>query len=117
MEQENLLEEIIREDARKLFQAHWKGSEHLLSIRLLPRTKYLFKQYQEEHLACAIDTKEITRNDTSFIRVVAILLIVNSHLDAYYPISYLGTGTAIGNSLFFVLSSFGLSLVEKINAR
>jgi peptidoglycan/LPS O-acetylase OafA/YrhL len=65
----------------------------------------------------AIDTKEITRSDTAFIRAVAILLIVNSHLDLYYPIPYLGTGGAIGNSLFFVLSSFGLLISEKKKPR
>lgn len=65
----------------------------------------------------ARETKEILRNDTNFLRFVAIILIVNSHLDSYYPIPYLGTGGAIGNSLFFVLSSFGLLLSERSNPR
>jgi peptidoglycan/LPS O-acetylase OafA/YrhL len=65
----------------------------------------------------AIKTKEISRDDTNFLRFVAIILIVNSHLDSYYPIPYLGTGGAIGNSLFFVLSSFGLLLSERANPR
>ncbi|MBS4033342.1 MAG: acyltransferase [Ignavibacterium sp.] len=41
---------------------------------------------------------------------MAILLITNSHLDHLYPIFQLGTGGAIGNSLFFMLSGYGLAL-------
>jgi peptidoglycan/LPS O-acetylase OafA/YrhL len=52
------------------------------------------------------------RNDTNFLRVLAILLIVNSHMRGYYPnqFSFLATGGMIGNALFFVLSSWGLFL-------
>ncbi len=50
------------------------------------------------------------RHDTILLRSVAILLILNSHLDPFYPIPYIGTGGAIGNSLFFMLSGFGLYL-------
>ena len=56
-----------------------------------------------------------SRDDTVFLRFLAILLVLNSHLDAYYPIPYVGTGGSIGNSLFFMLSSFGLFLSEKEN--
>ncbi len=48
------------------------------------------------------------RVDTTFLRGIAILLIVNSHLDLFYPISNLATGGAVGNSLFFMLSGYGL---------
>jgi peptidoglycan/LPS O-acetylase OafA/YrhL len=54
-----------------------------------------------------------TRNDTQFLRSIAILLIINSHLDSFYPLSFLGTGGAIGNCLFLSLSAFGLYLSEK----
>lgn len=54
-----------------------------------------------------------SKNDTVFLRFIAILLILNSHLDAYYPIKYLGTGGAIGNTLFFILSSFGLLISQQ----
>jgi peptidoglycan/LPS O-acetylase OafA/YrhL len=47
--------------------------------------------------------------DTIFLRASAILLVINSHLDFYYPIPFIGTGGTIGNSLFFFLSSFGLT--------
>lgn len=57
--------------------------------------------------------KDFDKNDTNFLRFVAIVLIINSHLDAYYPIPYLGTGGAMGNVLFFALSSFGLLLSER----
>lgn len=53
------------------------------------------------------------RRDTCFIRFLAIFLITNSHLDSLYPIPYLGTGGAIGNSLFFMLSGYGLALSGK----
>jgi len=43
------------------------------------------------------------------LRVVAIALIVNSHLDDFYPLPALATGGAIGNALFFALSGFGLA--------
>jgi peptidoglycan/LPS O-acetylase OafA/YrhL len=52
------------------------------------------------------------REDTAFLRFMAICLILNSHLDLYYPIPHVGTGGAIGNALFFALSSFGLFLSE-----
>lgn len=52
-------------------------------------------------------------NDTVFLRFLAIILIVNSHMDLYYPIKYIGTGGAIGNTLFFMLSSFGIFLSQQ----
>lgn len=53
--------------------------------------------------------------DTQFIRAFGILLIINSHLDNYYPIPYIGTGGAIGNSIFFFLSAFGIYLSQQGN--
>ena len=50
------------------------------------------------------------RKDTDFLKFVAIILIVNSHCDPFYPIPGLATGGAIGNSLFFSLWGFGLYL-------
>ncbi len=52
--------------------------------------------------------KDNSYNNTVFLRFIAIILILNSHLDLYYPIKYIGTGGAIGNTLFFILSSYGL---------
>jgi len=63
------------------------------------------------------EVKDSVKNDTNFLRFVAIALIINSHLDDYYPIRYFGTGGAMGNALFFVLSSFGLFLSEKKNPK
>lgn len=51
--------------------------------------------------------------DTQFIRAIGILLIVNSHLDNYYPVKQLATGGAIGNSIFFFLSAFGICLSQQ----
>lgn len=63
------------------------------------------------------EVKDFSHNDTNFLRFVAILLIINSHLEAYYPWRYLATGGAMGNALFFALSSFGLFLSERKNPR
>ena len=40
-------------------------------------------------------------------------MIINSHLDRYYPIPYIGTGGALGNSIFFCLSAFGIYLSQQ----
>jgi hypothetical protein len=47
-------------------------------------------------------------NSTSFIKAFAILLIINSHLDLLYSNSVFASGGAIGNSIFFLLSGYGL---------
>ena len=65
----------------------------------------------------ATETKDFMKNDTNFLRFVAIFLIINHHLHDYYPIQYFATGGAMGNALFFVLSSFGLFLSEKKNPK
>ena len=44
------------------------------------------------------------------LRVIAIALIVNSHMDGFYPLPALATGGALGNALFFALSGFGLAI-------
>lgn len=40
------------------------------------------------------------------IKFIGVLLVLNSHMDAIYPISALATGGAIGNGLFFFASGF-----------
>ncbi len=50
------------------------------------------------------------RNDTNFLRAISICLIINSHMEDFYPIKLLATGGMIGNSIFFMLSSLGLFL-------
>ncbi|KJC49474.1 hypothetical protein UP09_07180 [Bradyrhizobium sp. LTSP885] len=54
----------------------------------------------------------IKSNDTSLdiLKAAAILLVVNSHLDEFYPIPQLGTGGMFGNELFFFVSGYGLFL-------
>lgn len=43
--------------------------------------------------------------DTQLLRAIAILIVVNSHLDRYYPVSYLATGgqSATPSSSSFLL--------------
>lgn len=55
--------------------------------------------------------------DTQFIRALGMLLIINSHLDGYYPIPHIGTGGALGNSIFFCLSAFGIYLSQQTNCK
>lgn len=56
----------------------------------------------------------VKRNlDIDLLRFFAITLVINSHMDAFYPLAIMGTGGAIGNALFFMLSSFGLLLSEQ----
>ena len=49
-------------------------------------------------------------NELTLLRFFAIFLITNSHLDSFYPISQLGTGGSLGNSIFFLISAIGLTL-------
>ena len=51
--------------------------------------------------------------DTQFIRALGMILIINSHLDDFYPIPNIGTGGALGNSIFFCLSAFGIYLSQQ----
>ncbi len=44
------------------------------------------------------------------IRILAVALIVNSHLDIFYPLSQLAIGGRLGNSLFYFISGVGLSI-------
>ena len=55
--------------------------------------------------------------DTTFLRFLAISIIVNSHLYPFYPIPEFATGGMIGNSIFFMLSSYGLYASEQKNPR
>lgn len=55
----------------------------------------------------------MNRNDTLFLRFIAIFLVINSHLDAFYPNALFASGGAIGDALFFMLSSYGLLLSER----
>lgn len=52
-----------------------------------------------------------------FLRFVAIVLVINSHMDAFYPIPQIGTGGALGNALFFMLSAFGLAQSQQRSAQ
>ncbi len=51
-----------------------------------------------------------TRIDTSLVLCLAVLLITNSHFDELYTDPRLGTGGALGNALFFLLSGYGLAI-------
>lgn len=50
---------------------------------------------------------------TNALRCLAILLVINSHMDILYPIPQLASGGAIGNALFFMLSAYGINLSER----
>ena len=48
------------------------------------------------------------RLDTALLLCVACGLIVNSHLEAFWPRSFLAVDGLLGNSLFYVVSGFGI---------
>src|SRR5215831_9694789 len=55
------------------------------------------------------DAAHARRVDTTLVRVLAMVLIANSHLEALYPRPWLAGDGLLGNSLFYVLSGFGLA--------
>jgi membrane-bound acyltransferase YfiQ involved in biofilm formation len=55
--------------------------------------------------------------DTTFLRFIAIILIINSHLELYYPLPKLAIDGLLGNSMFFMLSGLGLSLSARKKSR
>lgn len=42
----------------------------------------------------------------NIMKFIAVLLVLNSHMDAIYPIASLATGGSIGNALFFFVSGY-----------
>ena len=54
-------------------------------------------------------------NDTNFLKFLATIFITNSHCDAFFPFKFLGTGGAIANCLFFVVSGYAITLSQSIN--
>ncbi len=51
--------------------------------------------------------------NSPLLNMLAMFLVVNSHLDSVYPIETLATGGSIGNSIFFALSGYGLAMSFK----
>jgi hypothetical protein len=41
-----------------------------------------------------------SRDNTVFLRFLAILLVINSHMDSLYPVQLFAAGGAMGNALF-----------------
>jgi hypothetical protein len=54
---------------------------------------------------------------TDMLRCLAIIMIINSHMDVLYPIPEMATGGAIGNAVFFMLSAYGISLSDESNPK
>ncbi len=59
----------------------------------------------------------VSRDNTVFLRFLAIILVINSHMDSLYPVPMFATGGAIGNALFFMLSAFGLLMSERLSTQ
>jgi peptidoglycan/LPS O-acetylase OafA/YrhL len=59
------------------------------------------------------------KNSTNFLRVLAIVLVINSHMDSLYPpqVAFLATGGMMGNALFFMLSACGLLVSMRARPR
>jgi peptidoglycan/LPS O-acetylase OafA/YrhL len=56
-----------------------------------------------------------TTNDV-LIRALAVLLVLNSHLDPFYANKMLSGGGALANALFFFLSGLGISATSSLSA-
>lgn len=57
------------------------------------------------------------RIDTRFLLFCAVVLVVNSHMEAYYPRPYFAGDGLIGYALFFFVSGLGLALSAKRGTR
>lgn len=57
------------------------------------------------------------RVDTRFLLFLAVVLVVNSHLEDYYPRPYFAGDGLIGYALFFFVSGLGLALSAKRGTR
>src|SRR3954463_12010645 len=55
--------------------------------------------------------------NTRFLLAIAAILIVNSHLEAFYPVSYLAGDGLFGYGLFFFIAGIGLGLSAKRELR
>jgi hypothetical protein len=55
--------------------------------------------------------------NTRFLLAIAAILIVNSHLEAFYPVSYLAGDGLFGYGLFFFIAGIGLGLSAKRDLR
>ncbi len=59
-------------------------------------------------------TVETSTVDTTIPRALAVLLVMNSHLERFYPFSFLADGGMIGLALFFAASGFGVTASDRI---
>jgi peptidoglycan/LPS O-acetylase OafA/YrhL len=48
--------------------------------------------------------------NTICLQAVAAILIANSHLEGLYPRSWMAADGFIGNSIFFLLSGYGITI-------
>lgn len=55
--------------------------------------------------------------DTVVLQCLAALSIANSHLEAFYPQSWMAADGLLGNSMFFLLSGYGLMCSEQQHSR
>lgn len=60
-----------------------------------------------------IESKKQMYSFVPYLKALAVLLVINSHLDGFYPISAMATGGALGNALFFLVSGFCLANIKK----
>ena len=55
--------------------------------------------------------------DTTLLRCLGVLLIINSHLEAYYPHAWMAGDGVLGNTLFFSVSGFSLAIAQSRRPR
>lgn len=53
-------------------------------------------------------TTDVRRIDTMLVLALAAWLIVNSHLESFYPYRWLAADGLLGNSMFYMISGYGI---------
>ncbi|HRI66842.1 MAG TPA: hypothetical protein PK156_21495 [Polyangium sp.] len=64
-----------------------------------------------------VSTEKPASVNTRFLLAIAAVLIVNSHLEAFYPVSFLAGDGLFGYALFFFIAGIGLGLSAKRELR
>lgn len=55
--------------------------------------------------------------DTTLLKAAAAILVANSHLEAFYPATWMAGDGLLGNSLFFFLAGYGLARSQRMRVR
>jgi peptidoglycan/LPS O-acetylase OafA/YrhL len=63
------------------------------------------------------DSAENVRVDSTLLKVAAVLLVCNSHLEPLYPVKWLAADGLLGMALFYMLAGWGLTMSDSRKRR